>query len=251
MGKPCSKPPDNSARYLQYPRGYAPLLREELEELVRKRDAGDVLAVGEIAAHSLRLVGSFVRRNPWAYSTNEQLDDLIQEGYFALRNAARLYDPSKGEFSTYAERFIKRELIEYLAQDRVIKLPKRSYKEIKELSEDPNINPAKKERFKKLLTAERISHPNLSRLEIEEEDTSEEDNKKAVIEVCLEAVETLIDRYKKVIYQRFGLYGNPERTLEEIGIELKVTRERVRQIQKKAIRKIRKKMSRTIRELSE
>ncbi len=249
--------------------GKVPLLTPEQEQEIAVRIAnGDPKAAVEMTEANLRLVVSIAKRY---VGRGMQLLDLIQEGNLGLLKAVEKYDYTKGfKFSTYATWWVRQAITRALAdQARTIRIPvhmvetmnkltQASRKLQQELGREPTLDELS-EVMK--MSPERINEIRQMCMEpvslespVGEEDDShlgdfiEDDTgsqpAEAVSQAMLrqqlmEILDTLSEREAKVLRLRYGLDDGRPRTLEEVGREFNVTRERVRQIEAKALRKIR------------
>lgn len=249
--------------------GKVPLLTQDEEQELAKRIAqGDQEAAKQMTEANLRLVVSIAKRY---VGRGMQLLDLIQEGNLGLLKAVEKYDFTKGfKFSTYATWWVRQAITRALAdQARTIRIPVHmvetmnkltqcSRKLQQELGREPTVEELSKAMR---MTPERINEIRQMCMEpvslespVGEEDDSHlgdfiEDNTgsqpaDAVSQAMLrqqlmEILDTLSEREAKVLRLRYGLDDGRPRTLEEVGKEFNVTRERVRQIEAKALRKIR------------
>ncbi len=262
-------PTDDPVRMYFKEIGRVPLLTaDEERELAIRIEQGDEEAKKKLCESNLRLVVSIARRY-----LNRGLSflDLIQEGNLGLLKAVEKFDYTKGyKFSTYATWWIRQAITRSIAdQARTIRIPVHMVETInrlirisrqlrQELGREPTSEEIAQEMgisVEKVREIKKISQDPVS-LETpigEEEDSHlvdfipDEDIPSPVDAAAYsmlkkqlrEVLDTLSEREKKVLILRFGLDDGRPRTLEEVGREFNVTRERIRQIEAKALRKLR------------
>ncbi len=264
---------DDSVRLYLREIGKIPLLSGEEElALAKKVVEGDKRSKDKMAEANMRLVVSIAKR----YS-GRGLDflDLIQEGNTGLLRAVEKFDPDKGfKFSTYATWWIRQAITRAIAdQARTIRIPVHMVETINKLlrtqrrmTQELNREPTIEELAKELeMEPEKVEYvikikQDITSLDagvgrdgededsvlgdfIEDEDgaTPEESATNQLLKEQVQAVlSTLSDREQKIIKMRFGLENGKSHTLEEVGQEFAVTRERIRQIEAKALAKLRK-----------
>lgn len=249
--------------------GKVPLLKAEEEvELAMRMEQGDMEAKKKLAEANLRLVVSIAKR----YVGRGMLFlDLIQEGNLGLIKAVEKFDYKKGyKFSTYATWWIRQAITRAIAdQARTIRIPVHMVETInkfvrvqRQLLQELGREPYPEEIAAQMgMPVERVREIQKISLEPvsletpigEEEDSHlgdfiQDDNVPVPAEAAAftllreqldEVLGTLTEREQKVLKLRFGLEDGRARTLEEVGKEFKVTRERIRQIEAKALRKLR------------
>jgi len=249
--------------------GKIPLLTPEEEiELAKRIEQGDEEAKKRLAEANLRLVVSIAKR----YVGRGMLFlDLIQEGNLGLLKAVEKFDYRKGyKFSTYATWWIRQAITRAIAdQARTIRIPVHMVETInklvrvsRQLLQEKGREPTPEEIAKEMnMPVEKVreilkiaQEPVSLETPIGEEEDSHlgdfipDDDALAPSEAAaysmlkeqlLEVLDSLNEREKKVLKLRFGLEDGRARTLEEVGKEFNVTRERIRQIEAKALRKLR------------
>ena len=249
--------------------GRVPLLTSEEEvELATRMAQGDPQAQKRLAEANLRLVVSIAKRY---VGRGMQFLDLIQEGNLGLIKAVEKFDHTKGfKFSTYATWWIRQAITRAIAdQARTIRIPVHMVETINKVKKvssqllhknghEPTAEeiaqeldmPAEKVREIMRVAQEPVS---LETPIGEEEDShlgdfipdedapapAEAASHTLLKEQLAEVLQTLTPREEKVLRLRFGLEDGRSRTLEEVGKEFNVTRERIRQIETKALRKLR------------
>ena len=264
---------DDSVRLYLREIGKIPLLKPEEEQvLARKAAKGNKKAKDKMVEANMRLVVSIAKR----YS-GRGLDflDLIQEGNTGLLRAVDKFDPEKGfKFSTYATWWIRQAITRAIAdQARTIRIPvhmvetinkvlRASRKLTQELNREPTVEEVAKEMD---MDPEKVDYVMKIKQDIASLDASvgrDGDDEDSVLGDFVEDEErvspedaaanqilkeqlasiltTLSEREQKIIKLRFGIGGGRPHTLEEVGTEFSVTRERIRQIEAKALSKLRK-----------
>jgi RNA polymerase primary sigma factor len=262
---------DDSVRLYLREIGKIPLLNPVQElELAQKVKSGDLKAKDQMAEANMRLVVSIAKRY---VGRGLDLLDLIQEGNTGLLRAVEKFDPDKGfKFSTYATWWIRQAITRAIAdQARTIRIPVHMVETInkllrtqRRLTQDLNREPSFEEIAKEMeIEVEKVEHimkikQDISSLDasvrddeedstlgefIEDEDTPSPDES-ATTQLLKEHVQQILDvlseREQKILKMRFGLEDGKSHTLEEVGKEFDVTRERIRQIEAKALSKLRK-----------
>lgn len=262
---------DDSVRLYLREIGKIPLLTapEELA-LAQRVVAGDKRAKDEMAEANMRLVVSIAKRY---VGRGLDLLDLIQEGNTGLLRAVEKFDPDKGfKFSTYATWWIRQAITRAIAdQARTIRIPVHMVETInkllrtqRRLTQEMNREPTNEEIAKEMeIDVEKVEHimkikQDISSLDasvrddeedsvladfIEDEDTispEESATNQLLKEHVKDMLGSLTEREQKILKLRFGLEDGKSHTLEEVGQEFSVTRERIRQIEAKALAKLRK-----------
>ena len=262
---------DDSVRLYLREIGKIPLLKVDEELALAKRVvAGEKEAKDQMAEANMRLVVSIAKRY---VGRGLDLLDLIQEGNTGLLRAVEKFDPDKGfKFSTYATWWIRQAITRAIAdQARTIRIPVHMVETInkllrtqRRLTQDLNREPTNDEIAKEMeIDVEKVEHimkikQDISSLDasvrddeedsvlgdfIEDEDTvspEESATGQLLKEHVKEMLGALTEREQKILKLRFGLEDGKSHTLEEVGQEFNVTRERIRQIEAKALAKLRK-----------
>ena len=259
---------DDSVRMYLKEIGKIPLLNAEQErELAQKMQAGDKDAKDTLVESNLRLVVSIAKKY---MNRGLSLLDLIQEGNIGLIKAVDKFDYEKGfKFSTYATWWIRQAITRAIAdQARTIRIPVHMVETInkltrvqrqliQDLGREPTIDELAEKMnmpVDKIRDIQRISQDPVSidKPVGEEEDShlvdfipsdeyvspDDEVSRELLKEDLIKVLDLLTEREAKVIRLRFGLDDDKQRTLEEVGRSLGVTRERIRQIEAKSIRKL-------------
>ena len=251
--------------YLNDIRKYEILDREEEEKLLLKVKEGDLEAKNKLIISNLRLVISVAKNY---MNKGMTLIDLISEGNFGLIYAIEKFDMKKGfRFSTYAVWWIKQSITKaIICKGRGIRIPSYKYDllskvnryvlnrvreegiypTVEEISEDLNVD---KEKIEEIMVA--FQDPmslnasigddiQLEDIIANNSETSIEDDiiEEMGREQVRQIVKVLDEREKQILKLRFGLDGEEIHTLEEIGQTFNITRERVRQIEKKTLKKL-------------
>ena len=262
---------DDSVRLYLREIGKIPLLTSEEElALAQRVVAGDKDAKDQMAEANMRLVVSIAKRY---VGRGLDLLDLIQEGNTGLLRAVEKFDPDKGfKFSTYATWWIRQAITRAIAdQARTIRIPVHMVETInkllrtqRRLTQELNREPTNEEIAEAMeIEVDKVEHimkikQDISSLDasirddeeesvlsdfIEDEDTitpEESATNQLLKEHVKDMLGALTDREQKILRLRFGLEDGRNHTLEEVGQEFAVTRERIRQIEAKALAKLRK-----------
>ncbi len=249
--------------------GKVPLLSmEEEKDFAERAMQGDEYAKSKLCESNLRLVVSVAKR--YVGKTSMSFLDLIQEGNLGLLKAVEKFDYTKGfKFSTYATWWIRQAITRAMAdQSRTIRIPVHMVETInkyvkvtrmlmQKLGREPSVEEIAGEMgisVNKVLEIRRTSQDPISletpmgeeddgkMADIIEDETSksplESASQSLLREQLLAVIDTLTPREQEVIRQRYGLMDGRQKTLEEVGREFSVTRERIRQIEAKALRKL-------------
>ena len=249
--------------------GKVPLLTmEEERDYAQKAMQGDEYAKKMLCESNLRLVVSVAKR--YVGKTSMSFLDLIQEGNLGLLKAVEKFDYTKGfKFSTYATWWIRQAITRAMAdQSRTIRIPVHMVETInkyvkvvrmlmQKLGREPTIEEIAGEMGLSVAKVLEIKRTSQDPISLETPMGEEDDGKMADIiedettkspmesasqsllrEQLLAVIDTLTPREQEVIRQRYGLMDGKQKTLEEVGREFSVTRERIRQIEAKALRKL-------------
>jgi RNA polymerase primary sigma factor len=262
---------DDSVRLYLREIGKIPLLTSEEElALAKKVVKGDKRAKDAMAEANMRLVVSIAKRY---VGRGLDLLDLIQEGNTGLLRAVEKFDPERGfKFSTYATWWIRQAITRAIAdQARTIRIPVHMVETInkllrtqRRLTQELNREPTNEEIGAAMeMDVDKVEHimkikQDISSLDasvrddeedsvlgdfIEDEDAktpTESASEQLLKEQVKQILGTLTEREQKILKLRFGLEDGKSHTLEEVGQEFSVTRERIRQIEAKALAKLRK-----------
>jgi len=260
----------NIAEYLKEISKFSLLNREQEVELSKKILSGDTEAKEELVNSNLRLVVSVAKNY---LKLGIPLSDLIQEGNVGLIKATEKFDHTQGKrFSTYATFWIKQSILRYITSNKsIIRYPAHIYDTLAKIdkystkyrrennSEPSNLEIAngigvKEKKVKKYM---RLVNVSINSLEeswadgssslhsciADKNDSIEDILVSTVVNNALKSSLTKLNKKEQnVIIHRFGLYNEKKLTLEELGDKLNLTRERIRQIQKRAIMKLKKEM---------
>lgn len=249
--------------------GKVPLLTvEEEKEIAKRVMQGDEFAKKKLCESNLRLVVSVAKK--YVGKTSMSFLDLIQEGNMGLLRAVDKFDYTKGfKFSTYATWWIRQAITRAMAdQSRTIRIPvhmvetinkyvKVSRSLMQKLGREATIEEIAKEMDLTVAKVMEIQRTAQDPISLETPMGEEDDGKMADVivdesakspiesatqtllrEQLLAVIDTLTPREQEVIRQRYGLLDGKQKTLEEVGKEFSVTRERIRQIEAKALRKL-------------
>jgi RNA polymerase primary sigma factor len=262
---------DDSVRLYLREIGKIPLLKPDEElALAQRVVAGEKRAKDQMAEANMRLVVSIAKRY---VGRGLDLLDLIQEGNTGLLRAVEKFDPDKGfKFSTYATWWIRQAITRAIAdQARVIRIPVHMFETInkllrtqRRLTQELNREPTNEEIAQAMeMEVEKVEHIMKIKQDIHSLDASvRDDEEDSVLGDFIEDEDTvspeesaagsllkehvkdmlsgLTEREQKILKLRFGLEDGKSHTLEEVGQEFSVTRERIRQIEAKALAKLRK-----------
>ncbi len=262
---------DSIQMYLKEIGQYPLILASQEKDLAKRIEKGDLEAKNLLARANLRLVVSIAKKYV-GRSSDLTLLDLIQEGNLGLFKAVEKFDWTKGyKFSTYATWWIRQSITRALAdQSRTIRIPVHmvetisKYKQVvRRLSQDLGREPLAEEiatemglEVEKIHVIEQINQDTVSLEQPigddEEKSTrgefiaddkilhpDQDSSRRILSDQIREALETLSPKEQKILELRYGLKDGVQHTLEEVGQEFNVTRERIRQIEAKVHEKLR------------
>lgn len=263
---------DSLKQYLKEIGRYDLLSEDDVRRLFKRIEAGDKAAHDIIVEHNLRLVVKYARSIKKAYRAEEPIMDLVQAGNIGLMRAVDKFEVDKGyAFSTYASWWIKQSIIRHIfdnesairvpvhMSERFVSISRtiRNYREEKgkdpsfeELAERIKVTKKEYDIFKSL------DRNIISLNSVVSDDTEtelidfipggeahdpvyEETHHKMLCETINDVLAKLDSREAYIVRARYGLDGMRSKTLEEIGLDLGITRERVRQIESIAMKKLR------------
>jgi RNA polymerase primary sigma factor len=265
--------PDSVAAWVKFIQKKPLLTSEQEVDLGKRIEQGDQQAYHELVEGNLRLVISIALKYLHHSGNSLSLADLIQEGNFGLMRAARKFDWRKGyKFSTYASFWIRQAINRAIAdQARLVRVPahvaeltKKAHRSIAILVQSLGRQPTVNELAEKMGISREMASTvlmNMAEPFSLEEDMIEEDDgdqfmdflrdnesdppdvqaeSQMLKEEVHEALKDLSRREREIISLRYGLTGGRPHTLQELGAQFKVSRERVRQIERQALKKLRK-----------
>lgn len=273
--KSVDKEKDLVSLYLKDIRKYDILTKEEEQSLLRKAKRGDKEAKQTLILSNLRLVVNIAKNY-----TNKGLGfiDLISEGNFGLIHAIDKFDPEKGyRFSTYAVWWIKQAVTKaIISKGREIRIPSykhdilnkvnkfimghittnSSYPSIEAIAEGTGLSEKKIQKvmleFQDMLSLNAAIGDDIYLEDTISQDDDESLENQVLDSIAKEEINKILNqlkpREKEILTLRYGLAGGKIHTLEEVGQQFDITRERVRQIEKKTLEKLRTKYSDQLRE---
>ncbi len=273
--KSVDKEKDLVSLYLKDIRKYEILTKEEEQRLLRKAKTGDKEAKQTLILSNLRLVVNIAKNY-----TNKGLGfiDLISEGNFGLIHAIDKFDPEKGyRFSTYAVWWIKQAVTKaIISKGREIRIPSykhdilnkvnkfimshittnSSYPSIEAIAEGTGLSEKKIQKvmleFQDMLSLNAAIGDDIYLEDTISQDDDESLENQVLDSIAKEEINKILNqlkpREKEILTLRYGLAGGKIHTLEEVGQQFDITRERVRQIEKKTLEKLRTKYSDQLRE---
>ncbi len=273
--KSVEKEKDLVSLYLKDIRKYEILTKEEEQSLLRKAKRGEKEAKQTLILSNLRLVVNIAKNY-----TNKGLGfiDLISEGNFGLIHAIDKFDPEKGyRFSTYAVWWIKQAVTKaIISKGREIRIPSykhdilnkvnkfimshittnSSYPSIEAIAEGTGLSEKKIQKvmleFQDMLSLNAAIGDDIYLEDTISQDDDESLENQVLDSIAKEEINKILNqlkpREKEILTLRYGLAGGKIHTLEEVGQQFDITRERVRQIEKKTLEKLRTKYSDQLRE---
>ncbi len=273
--KSVDKEKDLVSLYLKDIRKYEILTKEEEQSLLRKAKRGEKEAKQTLILSNLRLVVNIAKNY-----TNKGLGfiDLISEGNFGLIHAIDKFDPEKGyRFSTYAVWWIKQAVTKaIISKGREIRIPSykhdilnkvnkfimshittnSSYPSIEAIAEGTGLSEKKIQKvmleFQDMLSLNAAIGDDIYLEDTISQDDDESLENQVLDSIAKEEINKILNqlkpREKEILTLRYGLAGGKIHTLEEVGQQFDITRERVRQIEKKTLEKLRTKYSDQLRE---
>lgn len=263
---------DTLKQYLREIGRYKLLENEEVESLFRKIQQGDKKAYNTVVVHNLRLVVKYAKSIKRTYKAEESLMDLVQAGNIGLMRAVDKFEVDKGyAFSTYASWWIRQSIIRHIYDNEsAIRVPVHMSERfvgisraIRQFCDEEGREPSFAELSERIKVSRKEydlyksvdrNVSSLNSLVGEDGDSElidfvpadsvqdpvyEETQQKILSETVRDVLEKLDQRERYIIQERFGLTGGSPKTLEEIGVDLGITRERVRQIESVAMKKLR------------
>lgn len=273
--KSVEKEKDLVSLYLKDIRKHNILTKEEEQELLKKAQEGDLEAKQKLILSNLRLVVNIAKKY-----TNKGLGfiDLISEGNFGLIHAIDKFDSEKGyRFSTYAVWWIKQAVTKaIISKGREIRIPSykhdilnkinkfimnyitsnSSYPSIDIISDGTGLSEKKVQKvmleFQDMLSLNAAIGDDIYLEDTISQDEEESLENKVLDQLAKEEIGKILNQLKprerEILTLRYGLAGGKIHTLEEVGQQFDITRERVRQIEKKTLEKLRNKYSDQLRE---
>jgi len=205
---------------------YKPITRAKEKELICKAKNGDINAQNEILTANLRFVFNVASR----YKGNgAAISDLISEGNLGLVKAIQKFDPNKDvKFISYAVWWVRNAMQEFIKKRQTILNVEKEEESLNIVVGDGNI----KDREDDYVTKKEVILSN----EEDEEKRELQKNQKKIVDKILSI---LSEREKYIVEEYYGINGKKEKNLEEIGNELGITKERVRQIKQVSLNKLR------------
>lgn len=271
-----SRQDDAHRAWRQKIRQFPLLTAKEEVALAKRKDKGDQEAFHRLMEANLRLVVSIAKKHISGVDSSLTVDDLVQEGNLGLSRAVKKFDYRMGcKFSTYATPWIRQMITRAIAQQsRDIQLPiqanekmlglNKAYAQLQhnlgrpptdnELARETGWTPIQVCQIKDMDFIEPVSLDTpigeldedtlLDIIADKDSDTPEHTVVRQIVgDKVMELVEGLNEREKEVLKLRFGLNGSSPKTLDEIGVIFKLTRERIRQIEKRGLKRLRSRMS--------